>query len=152
MLVKWMAGLFSGVVTMYLHVKLSVRKCLWAATVIVGVVNSRLEFHYHIVYTTSFRNCPRQCISSKTRRTPQSHDLGPKVCVIMRWLLLPVFGSCGLDLQTSSIQLSFLTDLLLRPRAMFSSLTNLTTASFLRVSVLMKRDFAACVIMISNTR
>lgn len=65
---------------------------------------------------------------------------------------MPVFSSCGLDLQTGSIQLSFLTDLLLRPRAMFSSLTNLTTASFLRVSLLMKRSYAACAIMISNTR
>jgi hypothetical protein len=64
---------------------------------------------------------------------------------------LSIFSSCGLDLQTSSIQLScltgvLLTDLLLRTKAMFSSLTHLTTASFLRALVLM-----SCAIIGANT-
>lgn len=84
------------------------------------------------------KNCLRQCISSKNQEDPQSHDPDPEVCVFVRQLLwkplspLLLFSSCGLDLQASSIYLSLLTDLLYRPQAMFSSLTNFTTASFLK--------------------
>lgn len=101
---------------------------------------------------TTLRHCPRQSTSSKSRRPLSPVIYVPRSVLLGSGCLLTVFGSCGLDLQTSSIQLSFLTDLLLRPRAMFSSLTNLTTASSWGVSALMKRRFAAFAIMMSNTR
>lgn len=89
----------------------------------------------------------------KNWKTPSSLMMQTLKSVLLRGSnFLPVFSPCGLDLQTGSLQLSFLTDLLLQPRAMFSSLTNLTTASFLRAPALMKRSFAACAVMISNTQ
>lgn len=88
--------------------------------------------------------CLRQCIFSRIRKTLS----------LMIQTLKSVFlwGNCfyfpypassqlyGLDLHTISIQLSLQTDLLHRPRAMFSSLTNLTTASFLKSRSLYKRE------------
>lgn len=70
-----------------LTVPSTTRICSWAAAFLVMVAFFNLEFPHHIIHTTSLRNCPRQCISSKIKRTRKSHDLDPEVHDMMRQLL-----------------------------------------------------------------
>ena len=133
MLVERMARLFGGAVTMHLHIKPSVRKKLWASAVNCWSCSFQTVIRLsHNVYEES-GELPETVHFLKNREDL----LGLMIQALKSVLLwggcfLPAFSSCGLDLQTGSIQHSFLTDLLLRPRAMFSSLSNLTTASFLK--------------------